>query len=79
MRCLACARPREALGDSESLVDLADGARAADLWNALCDAAPALVDLSSVVRFAQNGTLTTRDAELNDGDEVALLPPVGGG
>lgn len=34
---------------------------------------------SDRVRLAVNGSLTTGDAILTDGDEVAFLPPVSGG
>ena len=42
-----------------------------DNWRAIMEDARTLVAL--------NQTMTRRDAELNDGDEVAFFPPVTGG
>jgi molybdopterin synthase sulfur carrier subunit len=36
-------------------------------------------DWLAALRYAVNAELTGADAALNDGDEVALLPPVSGG
>ena len=36
-------------------------------------------DLSLVVAYARNGEMCGADAALSDGDELALLPPLGGG
>ena len=79
VRVLAFARLRELLGFSESGVELPAGATVADLWAALAPRTSELGALASSVRVAQNGVLVEASAPLHDGDEVALLPPVGGG
>ena len=40
---------------------------------------PGLMPIISQCALAHNGVLTTQDALLEDGDELALLPPVSGG
>ncbi len=79
VRVLAFARIRELLGAPESTITLPDGARVCDAWSALTGRAPALEELSSSTRVARNGLLVPRDERLQDGDEIALLPPSGGG
>lgn len=76
---VAFARLRELLGfDRRSLV-LADAATPAQAWMLLASATPAVAELQASTRFARNGTIVDAGAELSDGDELALLPPIGGG
>jgi len=75
---IAFARVRELIGHEE-LLDLAPGARVHDVWSALTARAPALRELSATTRAAINGRLAAFDEGLSDGDELAFLPPVGGG
>jgi len=77
VRVLAFARVREVLGFGERVVELPAGATAQDAWNLLAAAAP-LDDVPST-RIARNGAIVDGAAVLAEGDEVALLPPVGGG
>lgn len=79
VRVVAFARVREMLGAAESTVTLADGARASDAWSELARRVPALAALSRSTRVALNGSLVPLDEPLHDGDELALLPPSGGG
>jgi len=51
-----------------------EAARVSDVWPAL-----ALGDEPSGLLYAVNKEYAARDAELADGDEVALIPPVSGG
>jgi len=51
-----------------------DAARVSDVWPAL-----ALGDEPPGLLYAVNKEYAARDAELADGDEVALIPPVSGG
>jgi len=76
---LAFARLRELLGFSQTSLLLPDGARVADAWAALADAAPAIAPLRASTRLACNGEVADDARALRDGDELALLPPAGGG
>ncbi|HVA32538.1 MAG TPA: MoaD/ThiS family protein [Candidatus Baltobacteraceae bacterium] len=79
MKVLAFARIREMLEASEQSLDLPGGARVADAWSMLVSAAPELDALGGSTRVARNGRVVSLDEPLCDGDELALLPPVGGG
>jgi molybdopterin converting factor small subunit len=79
VRVLAFARLRELMGFGERLVPVAGGATAADVWAQLAAGSPELAGLRASTRFARNGELVDGATVLRDGDELALLPPVGGG
>ena len=76
---MAFARLRELLGFGERQLGVAEGTTADAVWSQLAGAAPQLVALRASTRFAQNGALIDGAAVLREGDELALLPPVGGG
>ncbi|GAC1659327.1 MAG: hypothetical protein NVS4B13_03810 [Candidatus Elarobacter sp.] len=79
VRVLAFARLRELLGFGERALDVEDGATLDDLWIRLARDARGLDALRASTRFARNGALATGATALREGDEIALLPPVGGG
>lgn len=79
VRVLAFARVRELLGFGEQTVAVNEGASIERLWEQLADDVPALRALRASTRIAVNGALAHGSEALRDGDEVALLPPVGGG
>ena len=79
VRVLAFARLRELLGFGERAVGVPDGATVETLWSQLASLAPQLAALRASTRFARNGALANTSTVLHDGDEIALLPPVGGG
>jgi molybdopterin synthase catalytic subunit/molybdopterin converting factor small subunit len=65
---------RERAGTGEVALDLPDGAAVGDVWGA--------IDLGSEppgLLFARNRTYAERGEQLEDGDEVAVIPPVSGG
>jgi molybdopterin synthase catalytic subunit len=70
---------RELLGSDEIAVDVPNGARISDVATLLRDRYPAAANLFALTKFARNGRLAAPSEEVADGDEVALLPPVGGG
>lgn len=75
---LGFARLRELLGASRD-VDMPPDATAETLWNALAETCHGLPELAGSTRIARNGRIVNLSESLADGDEVALLPPVGGG
>jgi len=79
IRILAFARARELFGLPQGDVDVRDGATVGDVRRHLEERAPRLRELGASLRLARNGTLSADDETLREGDEVALLPPVGGG
>lgn len=70
---------RERAGVEEASVTLPAGATVATLWEHLSECYPALAPLRPHVRVAVALEYARDDAPLQDGVEVALIPPVAGG
>ena len=70
---------REVTGTVQVVQELPAAARVQDLMDALAKQYPALRPQLGAVRAAVNRQYASLQAELHDGDEVALVPPVGGG
>jgi molybdopterin converting factor small subunit len=64
---------RELRGTSSEAVDLPDGTTAAEAFAALFPGLPLRV------AFAVNAVTVASDTALRTGDEIAFLPPLGGG
>ncbi|HEX4014409.1 MAG TPA: MoaD/ThiS family protein [Candidatus Cybelea sp.] len=79
VRVIAFANLREILEPSLRSLDLPQGALVAEAWTELERLVPALRAHRSSLRIARNGRIAGSDEPLVDGDELALLPPVGGG
>jgi molybdopterin converting factor small subunit len=79
IRLVAFAQVRESLGFGQRDIEVAPGATVAVLWSQVARESEALAGLRESTRFARNGTLVEPEATLIDGDEVAFMPPVGGG
>jgi molybdopterin converting factor subunit 1 len=73
------AAPREAMGTNEIDVKLAAGSRVSDLVEYLVETYPVLRAHARFLSVSVNRTYVSMQTELTDGDEVACLPPVGGG
>jgi molybdopterin converting factor small subunit len=76
---LAFARLRELLGFGAREVEVAEGSDLNALWTALAAHAQGIDALREATRFARNGALADGATTLREGDEIALMPPVGGG
>ncbi len=76
---LPFARIREILGSERLVRDAAPGATAGDVWASLARDFPALADLARSTRLVRNGAFADAATALDDGDELGLLPPFGGG
>lgn len=79
IRVLAFARLREILRRPELSLELPDTASGNDAWTALLRDHPLLASERATTRVARNGRLVRFEESLCDGDELAFLPPVGGG
>jgi molybdopterin converting factor subunit 1 len=79
VRVLAFARLRELLGFGERGVDVSDGTTIDELWAQVAAGSQELAALRASTRFARNGELVNGGTVVRAGDEIALLPPVGGG
>ncbi|MEE2906570.1 MAG: MoaD/ThiS family protein [Planctomycetota bacterium] len=75
----AFAAAADAMGRREHTLNVTSGATVSDAWLALVKACPELKTLEDTIAFACNDRLVTRQAKLEDGDTLALLPPVSGG
>jgi molybdopterin converting factor subunit 1 len=78
VRLLLFAQYRDLAGHEELEIELPANATAADLVNRLRED-PKLRALPARPAVAVNRTYASLHERLNDGDEVALLPPVAGG
>jgi molybdopterin converting factor small subunit len=79
LRVLAFARLRELLGFGERALDVGASATLEDVWTAVTASSPEAVRMRASTRFARNGVIVDGATRISDGDEIALLPPVGGG
>jgi len=73
------AAPREALGTDEIDLCMPAGSTVKDLIDLLTKKYPVLNSYTRFLSVAVNRAYVGMQTELHDGDEVACLPPVGGG
>lgn len=79
IEALLFASYRDLAGQDSVTVDVDRGATVADLVSRLRDEAPGLSGLPSRVAVAVNHEYAPETRVLEEGDEVALIPPVAGG
>ncbi|MEO6435600.1 MAG: molybdopterin converting factor subunit 1 [Tepidisphaeraceae bacterium] len=70
---------RDRAGTAQAELDLGDGATVSDAAAALADRFGAIADSLPRAAFAVNQNYASKETILNDGDELAVIPPVSGG
>jgi molybdopterin converting factor subunit 1 len=73
------ARLRDIVGVSETAREVEPGATIATVWRGLASEHPELAAYERSISSAVNADYARMDQPLQDGDEVAFLPPVSGG
>lgn len=73
------ARLRELVGRAEWPCEVPAPATIADVWTALVTAFPDAAVMTRSVSSARNTEFASMTTPVEDGDEVAFLPPVSGG
>ena len=73
------ARLRDLAGAGELVREIAAPATAGTVWTALVDELPSLKEYERTISVAVNAEYARMAAAVEDGDEVAFLPPVSGG
>jgi molybdopterin converting factor subunit 1 len=70
---------REMTGTPELNLEVAEGQTVSGLYRELCARFPRLGDYGSTLLYSVNAEYVSPDRALQDGDEVAFIPPVSGG
>lgn len=73
------ARLRDLVGQSEFERDVPTPATVSSVWNVLVAEFPAARDYERTMSVAVNANYARLHSPVQDGDEVAFLPPVSGG
>lgn len=76
---LAFSRIRELLGSDQREVIVAENSTVAGLVTLLEGEHPGLADWRGKLLLARNGEWADADTPMEEGDEIALMPPVQGG
>jgi molybdopterin converting factor subunit 1 len=73
------ARLRDLAGSGELVREVPASATVQDVWRALVAEVPALSDYERTLSVAVNADYSRMSAPVQEGDEIAFLPPVSGG
>jgi molybdopterin converting factor subunit 1 len=73
------ARLRDLAGSGELVRDVPPPATVQTVWRTLVTEMPALGEYERIMSVAVNADYSRMTASVNEGDEVAFLPPVSGG
>lgn len=70
---------KDAVGKSSDELEVAAGSSVGTVFDHYASEYPRLLEMSASIAIARNHEFAQRSAELSDGDEIALMPPVSGG
>jgi len=73
------AKLRDLAGSGELVREVPPPATVQSVWKALVSEMPALADYERTMSVAVNADYSRMSSPVQDGDEVAFLPPVSGG
>jgi molybdopterin converting factor subunit 1 len=73
------ARLRDLAGSGELVRDVSGPATVKTVWQSLVSEMPALQEYERTMSVAVNADYSKMSSPVNEGDEVAFLPPVSGG
>ncbi len=73
------ASARDAVGDKNLKMSLKKGSKVDDIMKSLFEDYPELEEMKDQLLISVNKDRTGKDEKLQDGDEVAIMPPVTGG
>ena len=79
IKVLFFASCRELVGNSEMSLSLPDHSSVSDLLARLGQVHPRLREMEGSLMVSVNQAYVDRTRQLNEGDEVAFIPPVSGG
>ena len=79
IRVLFFASCRDLVGQSQTSITMSDGASVSDLLARLAADHPRLTEMEGSLMVSVNQAYVDRTRQLNEGDEVAFIPPVSGG
>ena len=79
IKVLFFASCRDLIGTGAREMTLPDSATVTDLISKLASEQARFTDMAPSLMVSINQTYVERDAKLQDGDEVAFIPPVSGG
>ena len=79
IKVLFFASVRDLVGDAQQMISLAEGVTVVDLIAELSAKHKRFVEMAPSLMVSVNQEYVDRDTVLQDGDEVAFIPPVSGG
>ncbi len=79
IRVLFFGQLKDVVGYSEDMIELPAGARVATVFDHYASQFPRLREMAESIAVARNREFSAPDVGLDEGDEVALMPPVSGG